>query len=272
MGLLSGCGLPSNLVGLAAPGGALTGSIPATLFTFFNTPPDPSYTLLGFEVYYKLYDNTGGQLPGTYITDTSQFTATTYATPGYAPLVSEGYQRLAAFPSTASNQYQVSSGATTNWIALQSSAASSLQQPPMIPISSADRPNTFIANLDFSSNYLGTLPNLPAVTAHYQSGIAIVFANGASTLYAGRLLVPTSAPNTTINGNYVLKGFGTSASFDKYDPDMQAILASNPNFSGTSMGVGLVVLAYGLDPNILTVYSIPVPIGYYVLTGVSLQP
>ena len=268
VGLLSGCGLPSNLVGLAAPGGALTGSIPASLFTFINTPPDPSYTLLGFEVYYKLYDNTGGQLPGTYITDTSQFTAATYATPGYAPLVSEGYQRLAAFPAPA--VYSVSSGLASSWTPLSSAAATTLQQPPMIPISSGDRPNSFPVDINFSSSLLSTTQYLPAVTAQYQSGTSIVFANGSTTLYAGRLLVPTLAPSP-ISGSYYLKGFNPSSSFDKYDPDMQAILSSNPTFSGTSMGVGLVVLAYGLDPNVLTVYSIPVPIGYFLLTSIAVQ-
>ena len=257
-------------MGLAAPGGVLTTAIAGTLFTFANTPPDPTYTLLGFEVYYKLYDNTspGQTALQSYFNDTSQFTAATYATPGIAALLSEGYQRLAAFPSTTG--YPVSTAGTATWVALSASQASTLQQPPMIPISSGDRPNSFFVHIDFSQNRLTTTPNLPAVTAAYQSGPTIVFANGSTTLYAGRLVIPTSG-STLPSGTYYLKSFGAQ-SFDKYDPDLPSTIASQP--SGTtipSLGVGIVVLAYGLDPNVLTVYSIPVPIGYVLLTNIALQ-
>ncbi len=261
LGLLSGCGLPSNLPGLAAPTGALVNAIPGTLFSFTNTPPDPSYTLLGFELYYKLYDDTSSQLLGAYISDTSQFTAANYATPGVAVLVAEGYQRLVGFlPSVG---YTVSTYSNPTY--LSASQASALQQLPMIPVSIGDRATAFTVQISFQGYLSSPLDNwVPTITAN---GGGITFANGGTVLDAGRLLTESFSGSP----QPYLKGFSPK-SFSNLDPDMPpSLTALSVNSTIANLGVGLVALAYGFDPNILTVYSIPVPIGYYLLTNLTLE-
>lgn len=260
--LLASCGLPSTLPGLAAPGGILTTAVSGSIFQFNNTIPNPSYSLLGFEVYYKVYDNSSSLAGGAYFTDTSAFTSSTYATPGFAPLTSEGFRRLVAFPSNAVYPVLTGTYAANSSQYLSPSQVQTLQQPPMIPITSSEAASLFVIKMDGSQ--LSQTGSFLGITGNYtSSGGLLTFANGSQQLSAGRMLVPTTGAGAN---NTYLKGFATSSSassFDAYDPDMQS---SGIGTSATSIAIGLVVLAYGLDPNVQQVYSIPVPIGYITLS------
>ena len=249
------CGLPSAYSSLDAPIAPNSSDVGSNIFSFQNTPPsNPDFTLLGFELYYKFYDNTQNLGGTSYNTEAAQFAASTNPLPGTSALTALGYRPLWAAPTSPPYEY----GDGSPYVPSQHS-------PPLFPIDSAERQTTFQASIDFTPTNTTGEYIYPSISTSYSSDTGIAIARYVTALSGA------TAPSgyLTTQPGPELRGFG-SQDFTQYDNDLPAVLQISgttpspyvsPAVADGSATLGLFVLAYGLDQNLNTIYSVPVALG-----------
>ncbi len=211
------------------------------VFTFNNTPQPTTVVLLGFDLYYKLYDNLDGSATVQYQTDEDKINNLT--TPGISDLTSIGFKRLYALPAGY---------AKGDTIPTPTSPLVGLPSPPLAA-------TNFAVSIAF--NAAGTGTGSPP-TQDYFPGV-FVAGQTSPEIQLARYLPD---PNNT--GSYILKGFGTG-DFALTDgiqnggdvPD-SAITNTTSPAAPQPLLLAIYAIAYGQLPDFTnTLYSTPVPLG-----------
>lgn len=221
------------------------------MFTFTNTPQPSTVVLLGFELYYKLYDNSSTTALQTYQSEEDKINNLSNA--GISDITQIGYKPLYALPSAYTQGDTIPT-----------------RQPPLIPISDPTvAATTFSVTIPFNTAATGT--SAPPSQNFFPG----VFVGNSST---PTVQIARYLPNPNNSSAYILKGFGsgdfaaTDGTQNGGDVPDTAIAAISPGVP-QSLLVGIYAVAYGRLPDFSnTLYSTPVPLGTIELSNVTFTP
>lgn len=239
--LLAGCGLPSEQPTLLAPT-VPQGYFPdnTNVFTFNNTPQPSTVVLLGFELYYKLYDNLDNPATVQYQTDEDKIN--NLLNPGISDLTSIGFKPLYALPAAY---------VQGNTIPTRTS--------PLVPLPSPSLAASSFA-VDIPLGVSGSGTGSPPAQDFFPG----VFVAGQAS---PEIQVARYLPNPQNTGSYILKGFG-SGDFALTDAIQNGGDVPNTAVANSTTGVpqslllAIYAIAYGQLPDFSnTLYSTPIPLG-----------
>lgn len=263
--LLASCGLPGIQPSIAAPVVPAAASDPNSsgIFTFNNGPQSSPNDFYGFEIYYKLYDDSSGNASTLYQGDVSQLSTTLT---GPSQLVALGYRRAYLYPPGYTQGDAISSPTT-----------------PLIPITdTALKTTSFQVSIDFTGRGSSTSANqdfYPAVSINGQP-MQISVAGATGPVALGRYLgIPTGSNINLPGGTDMVLGFGYgdfaldqgtgNGGSPAGDIPSSLVQATSPNGAG-SFVLGLFAIGYGLVDLTTPIYSVPTPLGYISYVNVTL--
>lgn len=211
------------------------------MFTFNNTPQPSTVVLLGFELYYKLYDNLDGTATVQYQTDEDKIN--NLSNPGISDLTSIGFKPLYALPAAYTQG---------NTIPTRTS--------PLVPLPSPSLAVSSFA-VDIPLGVAGSGSGTPPAQDFYPG----VFVNGQSS---PEIEIARYLPDPNNSGSYILKGFGkgdfalTDGIQNGGDVPNSAITNTTAPAAPQPLLLAIYAIAYGQLPDFTnTLYSTPVPLG-----------